>query len=200
MTSHLLLSALPLMVIPSALCVNGDLLRSYLPGAVDGFLPEEGQSIFCVASNMTYIYDGGYLTYVNQGTVMALQQFYAKGESAYFSVTLHLMNSRENASRIVGYFRGILSSLPTLRDAELGEGGFECSDSSVSYLYFWQDRLFVALEGTRDLSIQAMRLSGGEILRKALPEESLCAGLGLGILCLGSSHLFRRGGGHRQVP
>jgi len=200
MERHIRLAVvLPFLLVQPAFCLEGNQLRSYLPGGVEGFLPDEEQSTFCVASNMTYMYDGGYLTYVDRGTIMALQQFYINRESAYYTITLHWMNSRENASNIVRYFRELFSGLPNLNDTALGEGGFEYSDCCVNYLYFWQGELFAALEGTRDLSTKAMKLSAQEILRKAIPDVSLCLGLAFLVVLLGLRPIPARGSGPTSV-
>jgi len=187
-----LVVVLPFLVAQGASCLTGNQLRSYLPGALEGFLPD-GESRFCVASNLTYIYDGGYLTYVNRGTIMAVQQSYVKKESAYYTVTLHWMNTRDNASNIVRHFRELFSGLPNLNDVALGEGGFECSDCCVNYLYFWQGQLFATLEGTRDLSTKAMTLSAQEILLKAMPDIPLWLGLSLLAILLGPHPMRTRG-------
>lgn len=181
-----LVVVLPFLLVQAASCLDASQLRSYLPAGFEGFVPD-GESRFCVASNLTYIYDGGYLTYVNRGTIMVVQQFYVNKESAYYTVTLHWMNSRENASNIVRYFRDIFSGLPNLHDIALGEGGFEYSDCCVTYLYFWQGQLFAALEGTRDLSTNAMGLSAQDVLLKAMPEASPW----LGLPCLAILLAFR---------
>ncbi len=141
-----------------------------LPGEHDGFVPDEdGPYFFLSTTNLTDIYDGGYMTYVERGVISALSQVYTKDSSFYHTI-LHSMNSQENASVIVSYFKDLVSggTVP-VSEVDLGDGGFEYSDYGMRYVYFSKGNLFVRLEGGEAAS-KALTLSAQEVASKAIPE------------------------------
>ncbi len=151
---------------------SGQLL-SLFPEGLDGFSAVEDGLTFCVADNLTSIYDGGYMIYVDRGVVMAASQFYTK-DSSYYTIALHWMNSRENSSGILAYFRDLLGpGAPNMRNLDLGDGGFEYSDDYMRYMYLIQGRVFATIAGEKDTTDRAARLSAESIVQKAIREPIL---------------------------
>jgi hypothetical protein len=181
--------ALALLLAGTATCYDAEDLRLLLPGEFLGFSPYEGGPDFFVSwENLTGIYDGGYMTYVDRGVLTVLSQAYIK-ESAYYTVVLHGMNSDANASGIVAYFREVISGgSGAVQDFSVGDGGFEYSDQSMGYIYFSVGDLFVALEGTGAAVQGAMALAGQNVAEKAIPEISyMVAGA---VLAIGHAVFF----------
>jgi hypothetical protein len=151
---------------------TGDLM-GLLPEGKEGFQADpEGPCLYLSSENLTEIYDGGYLTYVDRGVVSAASQAYAS-DSDFYQVVIHDMNSLENASVIVGYFYDLLSGgQATIEHLELGDGGFrytQSGDFTYHYIYYHLSDLFVTLEGS-DGAVSAMTLASEEIVTRAIPE------------------------------
>ena len=140
-------------------------LEGMLPDAYEGFNAERNP-MFCVGTvNLTFIHNGGYLSWVDKGVQTALIQTFTK-DSSYYSATLYGMNSRANASAIINHFKDQTQG----NDISLGEEGFEHSGYGMNYIYLRFQDVFITLEGTGTGSMEAMRKSAEEIHRKAMPE------------------------------
>lgn len=165
---------IPLMCMGTVSCLSAEELESLMPEAYEGYIPSEEGPIFYLSSrNLTDIYDGGYMTYVNQGVLTAISQVYTKG-SSFYTVILHGMTSRANASSIVTYFKGVVcGGSASVDDLLLGGGGFWCTNYDMKYLYFSQGEIFVTLEGLGDSVKTAMEKSAQDVVEKAVPELSL---------------------------
>ena len=168
-------------------------LRRLLPPGHGGFSPDpDGPHYYISTQNLTYIYDGGYLIYVDRGVASAMSQLYTR-DSAFYQLVLHDMNSRENASVIVAYFEDLVSGSVQLEQLDIGDGGFRYSDHGMAYMYFSTGELFVTLEGIEG-SEAAIGLAARDVLEKALPDAWQIAALCLAFLaCTRKWH-------RRQMP
>jgi hypothetical protein len=136
-------------------------LESMLPDACEGFGGEK--AIFCVGmTNLTFIHNGGFMTYVDRGVETALVRTFTR-DTSFYSAVIYGMNSVENASAIMEHFRSTYNAQPN----EMGDGGFEHTSYGMNYIYFCLDDVFVTLEGSGESSMEGMKEAAEDILTKA---------------------------------
>ena len=171
---------------------EADDLAGLLPDGKEGFLPDpEGPYFYLSSEDLTEIYNGGYMTYVDRGVVSAASQVYAR-DSDFYQVVIHDMDSFENASAIVGYFHDLFSGgQATIDEIDLGDGGFGYMQFGMSYTYFHLWDLFVTLEGSEGAAL-AMDLASRETVERAVPEILPTAFLAGLAACVGKGRRVRQ--------
>ncbi len=171
---------------------EADDLAGLLPDGKEEFLPDpEGPYFYLSPEDLTEIYNGGYMTYVDRGVVSAASQVYAR-DSDFYQVVIHDMNSLENASAIVGYFHDLFSGgQATINEIDLGDGGFDYMQFGMSYIYFRLSDLFVTLEGSEGAA-SAMNLASREVVTRAIPEIVPTAFLAGLVACVGRGRRVRQ--------
>ena len=161
-------------------------LPDLVPSGEEGYQPDPGGPyLYLSSANLTGIYDGGYLTYVDRGVVSAVSQIYAK-DSDYYQIVIHDMNSAENASGIVSYFYDLFSGDGAeINVIDLGDGGFQYkTDFGMNYLYYHLSDLFITLEGSEGAGA-AIGIASEDIARRAVQETFPVALLAEAFLLVG---------------